>query len=162
MATRTLHLESLEARLPLAGDLLAQAWHNADLPADVNADGVVSPVDALLVVNEFSRLGPLPEAAAGNRTFLDVDANGLLSPLDALLVINALTPARAALDDAIAPADDMATFNAAEQAGPQNLLTTEDVNTLLKRASQATSSEDAIIAVVDRSGAFWACGWKTA
>ncbi len=152
MKTRKLTLECLESRVPLAGDALASGWHNGALPTDVNADGIVSPVDALLVVNELGNMRALPAAAPDNQIYLDVDANGLLSPLDALLVTNALTPSWAAANDEVSPLDYESTFNLAVQAGPQNLLTTSDVGTLLKRTSQATSSDDAIIAVVDRTG----------
>lgn len=47
---------------------------------DVNSDGVISPMDALLVVNSVNRGG----ASAEN----DVNGDGFVSPLDALIVIN--------------------------------------------------------------------------
>jgi hypothetical protein len=61
---------------------------------DVNADGKLSPIDALLVINLLNRNGgtanipvrqlPAPPA------FHDVDANGFANTIDALLVINQL------------------------------------------------------------------------
>jgi len=71
-------------------------WRNQVLPGDVNGDRIVSPLDALVVLNELNARGsrqlgrPGPEAAADR---LDVDGNGYVNPLDALLVINELNAA---------------------------------------------------------------------
>lgn len=59
-------------------------------PLDVNGDGLISPLDALLVINALESSRP------GNGTRqdpqpLDVNLDGSVSPLDALLVINRLT-----------------------------------------------------------------------
>ena len=60
--------------------------HNVVLPADVDGDGVVAPMDALLVIGELGKgLSEIPLDL-----FVDVDGNGVLSPLDALFVINQL------------------------------------------------------------------------
>lgn len=53
---------------------------------DVNRDRVVSPIDALMVVNELNRNNM---EATENRNF-DVNGDGVISPIDALLVINYL------------------------------------------------------------------------
>ncbi len=84
--------------------------------------------------------------------FLDVDANCALTPVDALLVINRLTLEEPLSDQSAHAGEFPATFNTAAELGPQNLLTESDVKTLLDRASMASPSEDAIIAVVDRNG----------
>jgi hypothetical protein len=55
---------------------------------DVNRDGHVSPLDALLVINQMN-LGA-GEAAASASAHLDVSGDQVVSPLDALLVINYL------------------------------------------------------------------------
>ncbi len=47
---------------------------------------------------------------------------------------------------------DAAAASVTTQASSSTLLTTADVNTLLARASAATASDDAIVAVVDRAG----------
>ncbi len=60
---------------------------------DVNDDFSVSPIDALLVINELnvSANGQAArDAEATASVYLDVSADGVLSPLDALLVINEL------------------------------------------------------------------------
>ena len=70
-------------------------------PTDVNADGRVTPLDALLVINVLNQAGPqaLTDAFAANivaSIFPDVNRDGRLSPIDALLVINKLNSQAAA------------------------------------------------------------------
>ncbi|MFO0871055.1 MAG: PA14 domain-containing protein, partial [Pirellulales bacterium] len=74
------------------------SWHNAPQPFDVRGEGQITPLDALLVINELN----MPQViAASNRfrfwrsltsglPFFDVNADGLCTPIDALLVINFL------------------------------------------------------------------------
>ena len=66
--------------------------HNVASPLDVNADGQLSPLDALLGINMLNRRsetsGEAP--AVGDAYFYDASGDGVLSPLDILLVINAL------------------------------------------------------------------------
>ncbi|MCA9118542.1 MAG: carboxypeptidase regulatory-like domain-containing protein [Planctomycetaceae bacterium] len=78
---KKLTLERLELRQLLAADL--QPAHNFFDPEDVNNDGSVSALDALIVVNEMNAPGTRPAAH-----FTDVNADGQRSPLDALMVIN--------------------------------------------------------------------------
>lgn len=86
------------------------SWRNTANPTDVNASGSVTPLDALLVINDLNTNGArvLPNNGAGP-PFLDVDGNGSVSPIDALLVINRLnnpsgaTPASTALSALPAP-----------------------------------------------------------
>ncbi|MFP6672463.1 MAG: Ig-like domain-containing protein, partial [Pirellulaceae bacterium] len=70
------------------------------VPEDVNGDGLLTPLDALLVINQLNATGggPLavPREPATFYSAPDVDNNGQLTPLDALLVINLLN---AAVDD---------------------------------------------------------------
>lgn len=66
-----------------------QPRHNCDLPEDVNGDGVVSPIDALQVINDLNSAGARI-LAAGSGPDIDVSADGSVSPIDALLVINYL------------------------------------------------------------------------
>ncbi|MBM4091058.1 MAG: hypothetical protein FJ276_16795, partial [Planctomycetes bacterium] len=63
-------------------------------PLDVNADGVVTPIDALLVINNLNGNGSYRfQGAAPKAPYLDVDMNGFAAPMDALLVINYLNSA---------------------------------------------------------------------
>jgi membrane-associated phospholipid phosphatase len=101
-----LYLERLERR-----DLLNGSWRNSDLPCDVDASELVSPIDALLVINALNIGGARPVASlmpAATDGFVDVSGDEWISPLDALLVINALNsagPAPSVVGSAL-PADD--------------------------------------------------------
>jgi hypothetical protein len=59
--------------------------HNELRPSDVNNDGHVSPLDALIVINTLDE-GPPVDGGM----YIDTNRDGQLSPLDALLVINEL------------------------------------------------------------------------
>ncbi len=67
-------------------------------PLDVNTDGHVSPLDALMVLNDvnayggrsLSQLGLGTSGALPPQNFLDVNFDSYVSPLDALLVLNYL------------------------------------------------------------------------
>jgi len=103
-----LYLESLEQRRLLAGDSAVSSAH-----MDVNRDGLVSPLDALLIISDLNLNGARPlsisgggaAAAGGVQPFslaaggapgvatnpaLDVNEDGYISPLDALLVVKQL------------------------------------------------------------------------
>lgn len=158
---RLLKLETLENRHLLSG------WHNTALPADVNGDGIVSPLDALIVVNALSRAQtasiPLTDPPGPDSFYLDVDNNGVVTPLDALTVLNDLRVSPAFEPEGNLPVPlihplampDIAAFPAVLSdwdSLPGSQLEAAEVATLLERASAVTSSSDAIIAVVDRAG----------
>lgn len=89
---------SLQVSLPFVFHVEANAtpWQNTIQPVDVNRDGTVLPLDALLGINalnsnQFVQTGnrlPLPFGPAF--ASLDVNGDGILSPIDILLVINHL------------------------------------------------------------------------
>lgn len=124
--------------------------------ADVDNNGRVTALDALLVINELAieyeiipASTPLPDPL--DYTLFpkpaDVDSDG---PAD--LDFNVLTNFKT-LDPGNPAFEYTSVFNEAFRVdGAFNLLTTDDVSTLLDRASAATRSDDAIIAVVDRNG----------
>jgi hypothetical protein len=69
-------------------------YTNAQRAHDVNADGYVSPRDALLLINALNTAGARPLAGVNlSAYYLDVTSDNYLSPLDALLVINVLNQA---------------------------------------------------------------------
>jgi hypothetical protein len=74
----------------MAGDCL----HNFAFPEDADADGVVSPVDALVVINRVNRPvsqdGTNPDSAAYPK-LTDVDADDAVTPRDALIILNHLS-----------------------------------------------------------------------
>lgn len=154
-----LRLEQLENRFLLATQ--GMSGHNELLPADVDGDGVVSPVDALVVINQLSQQATdAPSTVSGPSAIMaDVNGDGLVSPHDALFVINQLPNEQAARDvptiassTPAATGDFFAVFDEAATLSSDNLLTSADVDALLDRAEQASASNGAIIAIVDRGG----------
>jgi membrane-associated phospholipid phosphatase len=82
-----MRFEPLQNRYAFAG------IQNFDLPCDVDGSGLVSSVDALVVIdtiNRSSQSNHQPALAQSGRLFLDVDGDGQITPLDPLLVIDAL------------------------------------------------------------------------
>ncbi len=64
--------------------------HNVFMPSDVNDDGVISPVDVLMVVDVLYQAGKGIDILKNTQLFVDVNADGVVSPLDALKVIDEL------------------------------------------------------------------------
>ena len=74
------------------------SWHNSVVATDVNNDGVVVPLDALLLINELNvhgshQLTDPPIRSRPVQQYLDVNNDLMVTPLDALLVINRLNRA---------------------------------------------------------------------
>lgn len=87
---------------------LTREWHNESQPCDIDGDGIIAPIDGLIVVNELNDKGPKslrsdrplrsvnvesrPRFAIASppRYRFDSSGDGLMSPLDALLIINEL------------------------------------------------------------------------
>jgi len=89
---RALRAELLEDRMMLAADL---AFHNVNFPVDTNGDQLVTPADALAVINVLNApaaasAGELAEAEGGQTKMTDVNGDGQITSNDALRVINAL------------------------------------------------------------------------
>ncbi len=148
---RSLAFECCERRHLLADCGL----HNAALPSDVDSDRVVAPIDALILINLLNsntNRDVCSSTASGESTLLvDVSNDGWLSPIDALTVINTINQNNASAQ-ALANKAAFPSSLSVKDSSANNLLTPDDVKTLLNRASQASNSNDAIIAVVDRSG----------
>ncbi len=73
---------------------LEHPWRN-ELPEDVNNDGFVSPLDALLLINQINALGPrsigtFPSGTDSIPAFLDPSGSNSLEAQDVLIVINYL------------------------------------------------------------------------
>mgnify|MGYP006274053797 CR=1 FL=1 len=87
----TLDVGESEANVNFAAVGGVNNWHNVSNPLDVNNDGNVTPVDALMVINDLNSLGSRPLNNSGSPPpYLDVNNDGSVSPLDGLLVINQL------------------------------------------------------------------------
>ncbi len=76
-------------------------YHNASFPEDVNGNGIISPLDALLVINELDD-AVYSDPVNGqllcnipNGPFFDVNNDGFVSPIDALQTINRLNESAA-------------------------------------------------------------------
>ena len=89
---RQLRAEALEQRQLLAGDVISSPHQNSWYALDVNTDLQVTPMDALIVLNELNRGGVrgLEGEAVAEARFVDVNGDNTLTALDALKVINAL------------------------------------------------------------------------
>ncbi|MCC6510217.1 MAG: hypothetical protein IT423_14015 [Pirellulaceae bacterium] len=128
--------------------------HNVTLPADVDTDRVVAPIDALILINLLNNdvdRSLCSSNASGEETLLvDVNNDGWLSPIDALLVINNINEANS--QQVLSKKAQFPSSLSEKDAVAGNLILASEVQTLLTRASQASRSNDAIIAVVDRSG----------
>jgi hypothetical protein len=80
----------------------AQPWTNPDDAYDVNRDGDIVPLDALLIINELNnhvfsdtQTGLLPNPPVAPNLpdevgYVDADGDGYVAPRDALLIINRL------------------------------------------------------------------------
>ena len=79
-----------DSNIVLKTSFLNLSSHNFALAADVNADGIVSPLDALLVINYLNSAARSISDGALREFYYDVSNDGLVSPLDSLLVINSL------------------------------------------------------------------------
>lgn len=83
--------------------IVAPPWQNPVNRFDVDGNGTVAPLDALLGINElrtrqFSSpaTGEFPPTRPANAPFLDVTGDNVMTPLDVINVINQLRPVPAA------------------------------------------------------------------
>ncbi len=72
-----------------------RSFHNANKPNDVNNDGNVDPLDALLVINLLNSVGVVPIGSLESRypnepIYFNTNNDDLLSPIDALRIITEL------------------------------------------------------------------------
>lgn len=65
-----------------------EPFHNSQAPEDVNNNGDISPLDAILIINYLQRFGPGPINYDAPLRYYDVNKDGMITPLDAFLVIN--------------------------------------------------------------------------
>ena len=66
-------------------------WQNQTNRFDVNNDGAVSPIDALLIINDLNAKGSRALTVAdATPPFVDVNGDGHVAPIDVLQVINAI------------------------------------------------------------------------
>ncbi len=86
---------NLQLSVPIASALSART--SSSLTLDINADGRVSPLDALAAINALNSSNGLSAAAndqnSAKSIFADVNGDSQLTPLDVLLIINHLNNA---------------------------------------------------------------------
>lgn len=147
--------------------------HNDVDPLDVDVSGTLTPLDALLVINHLNFGDPSltqpDDPSAPGVFYTDVDGDGQITPADADAVIQALNSdssapgiapqalALAALAEGEAAPPPVHTFASPPSPIPPTdaakpYITSAEADNLLSRAAGATSSQDAIIAIVDRGG----------
>jgi hypothetical protein len=69
----------------------SHVWQNTARPNDVNNDGSVTPLDALIIFNYLNTFGPGPVPTTGSPPpFYDVNGDDSITPLDALRIFNEL------------------------------------------------------------------------
>ena len=66
------------------------AYQNQLNPLDVDADGSITPLDVLTLVNDINKNGlrDLPNGVPSSAPYLDTNGNGKLDPLDVLEIVN--------------------------------------------------------------------------
>lgn len=79
--------------------LAVASWQNTTQPVDINGDGRITALDALLLINELNsrrvstatgQLPPRTSSASQVDQFFDTNGDGVITPLDALLVVDYL------------------------------------------------------------------------
>jgi uncharacterized protein GlcG (DUF336 family) len=120
--------------------------------SDVNNDGVTTPTDAQQIVESLARDQVQAKISAPidskSTSAVDTQANKLGSGSSSLL---SSPPAILSKAPGVGTTHKVV-FNPAETVNADNLMSASDAKTLLDRASKASSSTDAIIAIVDRTG----------
>ncbi len=110
-------------------DVSASPWQNPRDRFDVNADTRVTPLDALLVINDLNARGtrelPVPpQPPEVPPPYLDVNGDGYCTPLDALQVINRLNEPVPAVS---LPAEALASTPAVQAEAEPPLLVPADL-----------------------------------
>jgi hypothetical protein len=121
------------------------AWHNSVKASDVNRDGRVSAIDALLIFNLLNASGggmaSVPSDATSGPLYYDISKDQFVSGIDALLIVNLLNAAAngtgvAGEGDSLGPEHPVDAFF--QQLGSQSsaaLNTSDDLATFLSVAS---------------------------
>jgi hypothetical protein len=66
----------------------APLWQNAHHPCDVTDDGYITPLDALVLINDTNAHGSRRLTPPPPPPFLDPNGDGWITPLDVLIVVN--------------------------------------------------------------------------
>lgn len=89
--------DGVDESQPVTVQIIVQSaypWYNGLEPRDVTDDGLVTPIDALRIINALNRgeggALPIDRPRPLQMPFYDVNRDGYLTPIDALQVINYL------------------------------------------------------------------------
>jgi hypothetical protein len=96
-------------------------YHNDQDPADVDGNGMITPIDALIIVNHINNHGPgvIKPEGEGPLPSLDVDGDGMVTPIDILIIINILNGSDSSQDYiTVDPDKDVPEKGEGEQLGP--------------------------------------------
>ncbi|TWT97457.1 Ig-like domain-containing protein [Neorhodopirellula pilleata] len=136
-----------------AGAASSEPLQNTSLPADVNADNLVTAIDALLIINEMSRLEAEGEFAAntsGRQYFHDVNGDGLVTAVDALRVINYLNDIDRPSGEPVAPVQSSVTEDRSEPVERDSIeVLAEDAKVV--GANTSTAADVVLAAAVSSS-----------
>ena len=109
LGTAPILTRTLSGELPavdLAFGIDQSPWLNASNSEDIDGDGVVSPLDALLIINDLNANGarelPVPTPSFLPPPFLDSSGDGWVTSIDALRVINLLNAGASAEGESLA------------------------------------------------------------
>ncbi len=103
--------------------------HNYASPTDVNQDSVISPLDALLIINQISRNAANTGETSETPLRCDTSGDGTISPLDALRVINALSQFRVGTTAVVQPINTPVTDTDDNTSTDDNTTGTDDDST---------------------------------
>ncbi len=90
------HVESIPPKPDAETTIVEEPpWQNDEDPLDTDDDGLVAPLDVLLIINYLNSegAGPLPVSPVQPNVpppFYDVNGDNLISAIDALLIVNFL------------------------------------------------------------------------
>ncbi len=141
---------TISRRIPIPISPPTPRHQNPRNPRDVNGDGEVTPLDALILINELNqgRGGQLPITGPGsgesNPHMPDVSGDGSLSPIDVLLIINALNSrgttaggeGEGDVSASMSATDPVGVFDDIERRKHHNSQIDAELETLLEQLSQ--------------------------
>ncbi len=80
-------------------------WQNVSEPRDVNGDGAITPIDALIVINRLNTTSDasLSAQSSDGESMIDVNGDRRVTPFDALQVLNHVNQAAALAGTGLPP-----------------------------------------------------------
>ncbi|MCY2989817.1 MAG: choice-of-anchor D domain-containing protein [Planctomycetota bacterium] len=111
-------------------------------PSDVDGDGMVAPIDALLVINQINaNAAPLTRVESSRRPmYFDVTGDNVLSPADVLQVVNAIDQRASAMAAGEAPDSPILATPRLAASSPLSPLSKTDGSNVTAAPSLASGS----------------------